>query len=112
MIEYTQIGNMVVASKAWLDALPPDQAALVSSAFASNAEIRAVLRALVADALARQKEFGFTAYELTPEQRAAWRAASAGVNDRLIAEIGGKTRDFYDAIQAGRRAFAATAKAP
>jgi TRAP-type C4-dicarboxylate transport system substrate-binding protein len=107
MIEYTQIGNLLVASKTWLDALPPAEADLVTATFASNAEIRRALRALAADGIARQKEFGFTAHALTAEQRAHWRQATSSVVDALIAQIGGQSRQFYDAIEAGRRAFAA-----
>lgn len=110
LLEFTQIGNLLVANKSWLDQLPPELAALVTGSFAPNLEIRRVLRAISDDALVRQKEFGFTAYPLTPEQHAAWRRSASGVVENLIKQIGGKTQALYDAIQAGRRAYAAARK--
>lgn len=105
-LEFTQIGNLLVANKTWLDQLPPNQSGIVTGAFAPNLEIRRALRAISDDALVRQKEFGFTAYPLTPEQHTAWRKAATGVVEKLIAQIGGQTQALYDAIQRGRRAYA------
>ena len=107
VIEYTEIGNLLVANKSWLDGLPADQAKVVTGAFASNAEIRTVIRRMVADSMARQKELGFTAYELNASQRAEWRAAANGVTTQLIGQIGGGAQALFDAIQRGRAAFAA-----
>ncbi len=105
MIEFAQIGNMLVANKAWLDALPPEQAKVVTSSFAANGEIRRILRGLVADSLARQQELGFTVHELSAGQLAQWREAGKGVTVQVIDQIGGKTGDLYDAIQKSRAAF-------
>ena len=112
LFEYTEIGNLLVAGKSWLESLPADQADLIKGAFAPNAEIRTVLRGLAADALARQKEYGFTAHALTPDQMAQWRAIGQSTIKPLIEEIGGKSQELYDAIQAGRQQFAAQRKSP
>ncbi|MDX2224752.1 MAG: TRAP transporter substrate-binding protein [Rhodospirillaceae bacterium] len=110
MVEYTFLGNLLVANKAWLDRLPEAQRTLVADGFAGNAEIRAIIRGMVDDALARQTELGFTAYTLSPEQRAAWVAATAGVNAQLVKDIGGRSQDLLDAIAAGRQAMAAQSR--
>jgi TRAP-type C4-dicarboxylate transport system substrate-binding protein len=107
LLGFCQIGNLILVNKAWLDGLPPDLATIVTGAFAANGEIRALIRGLAATSLARQAELGFTAYELGHAERAAWRAAGTGIAAKVIAELGGEAQSLYDAVQAGKRAFAA-----
>jgi TRAP-type C4-dicarboxylate transport system substrate-binding protein len=107
LVGFSQVGNMIVANKAWLENLPPALSRIVSEAYASNDEIRATLRALVAASLARAAELKFTPHTPDADQMTAWRAGAEGVAARVIADIGGQTQRLYDAVQDGRQAFAA-----
>ena len=107
LIGFCQIGNLILANKKWLESLPTDHAQIVTDSFASNLEIRTLIRGAAAAGLTRQIELGFTAYELTPVQRAAWKAVAVGINKKVIAEQGGQSQSLFDAVQAGKRAFAA-----
>jgi len=108
LVGFCQIGNMILANKKWLDDLPAEQARIVRDSFASNAEIRTLIRAAAASGLARQKELGFASYDLTPEQRAAWKVLTTGIDKQVIAELGGQSQSLFDAVQAGKKAFAAS----
>jgi TRAP-type C4-dicarboxylate transport system substrate-binding protein len=105
LVGFCQVGNLILANKKWLEGLPPDLSAIVGESFADNAAIRALIRGFVAAGLARQKELGFTAYEMNTQQRAAWKAAAAGIDAKVIAELGGASQSLFDAVQAGKRAF-------
>ncbi|MCB2108455.1 MAG: TRAP transporter substrate-binding protein [Rhodobacteraceae bacterium] len=106
LVGYTQIGNLLVVNKAWLDGLPPDLAEIVTSTFTSSDEIRKIMRTMERDELARQKEFGFTAHQLTRAQLDTWKAAAQGVNEDLIQSIGGRAQELYDLIIEGRTDYA------
>jgi TRAP-type transport system periplasmic protein len=112
LVGFCQVGNLILANKKWLEALPSDQAQIVTGSYATNTEIRTLIRGAVNASLARQKDLGFTAYDLTPAQRAAWKAAAAGIDKRVIAELGGQSQSLFDAVQAGKRAFAEKQKSP
>ncbi len=40
-------------------------------------------------------------------QRAAWKRVTENVVDQIIADAGGRSREVYEAILAGKAAFAA-----
>jgi len=107
LVGFCQVGNLILANKKWLDGLAPQHSNIVRESFADNAAIRALIRGFVAAGLARQKELGFTAYELSSDQLATWKAAAAGIDAQVIAELGGQSQSLFDAVQAGKRAFAA-----
>lgn len=107
LVGFCQVGNLILANKKWLEGLPPDLSTIVRDSFADNAAIRALIRGFVAASLSRQKELGFTAYELNAQQRAAWKAAAAGIDAQVISELGGQSQSLFDAVQTGKRAFAA-----
>jgi TRAP-type C4-dicarboxylate transport system substrate-binding protein len=106
LVGFSQVGNMIVANKKWLEDLPPHLSTVVRESCASNAEIRDLLRALVAASLARAAELKFTPYTPDAAQMARWRAGAEGVAAKVIADIGGQSQRLYDAVQEGRQAFA------
>lgn len=107
MVGFCQVGNMILANKKWLEGLPPEFATIVSTSFATNTEIRTLLRGFVANSLARQKQLGFTAYEISAAQRTAWKAASGGIDAKVVAELGGQSQSLLDTVRAGKKAFLA-----
>ena len=45
-------------------------------------------------------------HELTTDQRAAWISETENVVDRLVETIGGRAREVYEQIEAGKAEFA------
>ncbi len=108
LTQHFYLGGFFVANTRWLKGLPDNLRRIVTDTFASNAEIRAAMAQMITTALGMADEQNFTVHELTPEQRAAWREASAGTNSRIIAEIGGRTQDIADALGRAREAYLAS----
>lgn len=96
----------VVANAAWWDTLDSEQRRVVAVAFVPPARARTDIRGHGAAMLADLIKSGIRVHELTAEQRAAWADASKSSHERALAEIGGRSREVYAAIQAGKRAFA------
>lgn len=102
------LGGFLLANARWLDGLSEANRRVIFDTFASTDEVRNVIAGMNADGLASADEQGFTAHVFSPEQRAAWRAASIDTHAPLIQEIGGRTQFVADAIEAGKAAFAAS----
>ncbi|MBM3513034.1 MAG: hypothetical protein FJX59_04895 [Alphaproteobacteria bacterium] len=96
-----------MANAEWWDSLTPDQRTAIASAFVPGPRSRANIRALGDSLLADLAKSGTRIHDLTPDERRAWIDASASVHERVLTEIGGRSRDIYAAIQDGKRAFAA-----
>ncbi|MEM9303044.1 MAG: TRAP transporter substrate-binding protein [Pseudomonadota bacterium] len=100
--------GVVIANKAWFDALAPE----VQHAFRdaidpidfSRQDVRDVLEQIENETF---PEIGVVVHELAPAERDAWREATAGSHERLIEQAGGRSQEVYDAILAGKAAFAA-----
>ncbi|MGY9013748.1 MAG: TRAP transporter substrate-binding protein [Rhodospirillales bacterium] len=99
------LGGFFLANTDWLESLSPKHRSIITDMFASTDELRQVIAHMNADGLASADEEGFTAHHFSPEQRAAWKAASIGTHERIVSEIGGQAQEVADAIQAGRDAF-------
>lgn len=98
--------SVIVADKRWWDGLPADLRQLVADAFPSVGESRQVTRAQDIADLA-DATLGIQVHALTAGQRQQWIAATAGVTEQLIDMIGGRGREVYDLIRAGKAAYAA-----
>jgi len=97
----------VFANKVWLEGLTGVQQETVKLGISPTWKVRADVRAEGEDALAYSAAHGATVLELTPNERALWKAAAAGTHRALIDEIGGDAARLYDLIQEGKSAFAA-----
>jgi hypothetical protein len=75
-------------------------------------QARASVRRLTTFALAEMAKEGIRIHELDSALRAEWVAATEGAAERLIARIGGQSRQVFEAILAGKAAFAAQGAAP
>ena len=101
------LGGFLIANTRWLEALSPERHRIVADSFASNGEIRAVMKDMITEALAMADEQNFTVHELTPEQRTAWQDASTGTHTQVIEQIGGSTQEIADALARARAAYSA-----
>ncbi len=99
-------GTMVAAKRFW-DRLSPAQQTTLANAFPTAEESRRMVREEREAMMAEEAEEGtIIVHELTPEQRAAWVAATAQTHQEMIEEIGGEAQRLYDIVEAGKRAFA------
>lgn len=100
--------GLVVANLRWWEALGDARRARVRACLDDAASHRREVRAMLAEIeTGRLPELGVTQVELTPAQRAAWRAAAAPALERILAASGDQAQAVYAAIVAGKREFAA-----
>ena len=95
------------ANKAWFDAQPKADQALVMDGIAATKVLRSAVRTEDEEAVTFSAARGATIIELSTAERILWKKASADSHRILIDEIGGETASLYDLIQEGRSAFAA-----
>lgn len=95
----------VVANTAWWDTIDRSQREVIAGAFVPPPRARADIRGHGATLLAELVKSGTRVHELTAEQRSAWTDASKDAHERVLADIGGRSREVYAAIQEGKRAF-------
>jgi len=99
--------SVIVAQKAWWDGLSGEDRGLLRRSFPSIGDSRRLIRAETAAELAAAADLGFNVRSLNADQKARWRAATAGMTETLIETIGGQAREIYDLIQKGKAEFAA-----
>ena len=116
----------IVLNADWYQSATEDQRRTIDGAWGSSAQARAGVRVLddmvlgwMREGVQRGREgevirplvtMGgdpITVHELTPDERAAWKAQTENVIDRLVETIGGRSREVYERILDGRAAFAA-----
>lgn len=107
LTEHSYDTGAIVANADWWDSASASQRQTLGTAWMSSKDARASVRGLTQFALGDMAKRGIHIHTLTPAQKAAWREATGGVVAELIAEIGGQSQQVYDAIIAGRKAFAA-----
>ncbi|MGJ3232085.1 MAG: TRAP transporter substrate-binding protein [Oceanicaulis sp.] len=115
----------IVLNKDWYDSATPAQKQTIDTAWGSPAEARAGVRVLddvvlawMREGVQRDREGNVVrplvttsgepiqVHDLTDDERAAWKAETVNVVDRLVDTIGGRAADVYEAILAGKAAFA------
>jgi hypothetical protein len=97
---------VIVADLAWWQQRDAEMRRVLTTNFPSIEESRAATRAQDQKDLA-DPALGIRWQSLTPEQREGWRAATSGVAERLLEEIGGRSREIYAIILQGKEEFAA-----
>lgn len=98
--------GVMMANKAWFDTLSPNNQTLIRTAMAPMQDIRDGVRNEAEQAIASLVPAGLIIHEPTPEERAAWAAAGRATHKDLIARLGGESQKIYDAIVAGKKAYA------
>ena len=77
---------------------------MVTAAWPAISTTRAVVRGESERDLA-DESLGIQVHYLAPEERDAWRVATADVTTQLIGKIGGRSAEIYERIQAVRQEF-------
>ncbi|MDX2144860.1 MAG: TRAP transporter substrate-binding protein DctP [Rhodospirillaceae bacterium] len=95
------------AGKGWWRGLSDSDRALIEAAAGSGRVFADSMDRAEAEALAQSAAKGFTVHDLTPAERALWAEPTAAVTTRLVREIGGRSQEVVDAVNAGAAAFAA-----
>lgn len=107
LTRHAYLFNAVLANEAWWNSLTGVDRTLLEGAFGSAAEYVELMRAAEARDLAAAVARGeVKAIEPSTDELARWRAPAVGVAPRLIRELGGESQSVYDAIVAGRSAWA------
>ncbi|MGP1275499.1 MAG: TRAP transporter substrate-binding protein [Caulobacterales bacterium] len=116
----------IVLNRDWYERATASQRETIDQAWGSSADARAGVRAMtgmlegamrsgvmrgpdgnVVRELRTSQGEPIAVHDLDPAQRAAWRQATENVVDRLVDDAGGRSREVYEAILAGKAAFAA-----
>ena len=104
---HAYLAAVIIANRDWFETLAPGDQQIYRRSIPSDRWYRAFFSEGNAVALADAVTRGLNVYELSPDDRAAWRAGTAGLAEELIDRIGGRTRDLYQIILDGKAAFAA-----
>jgi len=99
--------GVIVANRAWYQALTERKRRLVTDALDpvqfGRDEVRRVLAAILTEQLPAQS---VTIHQLNESQRRRWRDALADTHEALLDRIGGQAREIYGRVQAGKREWA------
>lgn len=99
-VNVADIEFIVIINKDFWDGLTPEQQAWIEeAALKADRSVRDEMSSIEAEAYAAAKENGMTVYDLTPEDLAAWRAASEPVIQNWLAGAGELGRKVYEEAQ-------------
>ncbi|MCH8863461.1 MAG: TRAP transporter substrate-binding protein DctP [Proteobacteria bacterium] len=107
MTRHSYDTGVVLASKKWFDALPGDLQQIVADAFPPSPVSRRAVRGMSRQLEKSLSEKNVQLHELTPEQRAAWVAATRDNHIQIIRRAGGRSQEIYDIVLAARRSYRA-----
>lgn len=97
--------SVIVADSRWWSGLDEQSRRILTDAFPSIEESRAMTRAQDVKDLA-DPALGIQVQELTREQRDQWRRATSQVTGQLLDDIGGRSREIFAIIQQGKAEYA------
>lgn len=97
--------SVIVADLAWWNRLPDTDRVILRESFPTIEESRSLTRRQdLADL--QDPALKIVVHDLTESQRADWRAGTAGVREELLDAIGGRAREIFAVIVAGKAEFA------
>ena len=99
--------SIMVARKEWWDDLNAEEQLIIKSAWPAATESRRLLRAEADEDLSNAEKMGISVYELNQEQRQLWKDATQGQVQRLANQIGGRSNELLELINAGKKEFKA-----
>lgn len=100
-------GATTVMNKALWDKLTPDMRKTVVASITPVAELRKEVDDHLKPRMEDFKAKGGFIHELTPAQRAEWAKKVIPFQPQMIKDIGGQAQVLWEAIEAGKKAFAA-----
>jgi TRAP-type C4-dicarboxylate transport system substrate-binding protein len=103
--------GVLMANKAWFDALIPANQELIRTAMLPMQDIRDGVRGDGDKAIQKLAGAGLVVHEPTAEDLEAWKRAGRSTHVELIARLGGDAQELYDAMLAGKKAYAETGAA-
>jgi len=96
----------VVANLKWFKSLPVKRQKILEQSLLPTAGIRKSVRDMARGLRASLRKLNVNEHQLTPDQRALWKAATQDNHKEIIRRVGGRGQDVYDAMVAGKKAFA------
>ncbi len=99
--------SIMVARKEWWDDLNAEEQLIIKAAWPAATESRRLLRAEADEDLSNAEKMGISVYELNQEQRQLWKDATQGQVQRLANQIGGRSNELLELINAGKKEFKA-----
>ncbi|WP_187968454.1 TRAP transporter substrate-binding protein [Aquibium microcysteis] len=100
----------LVAHTAYWDKLTEEQRKAIEAAVLPTTEIRQRVANEDKPSAERHLKQGGFVHDLTPEQRAKWEAVVTPGHPELIAALGPRAKEIYDAVAKGKEEFKAMAK--
>lgn len=97
--------SVIVSDLNWWKALPEGDRDVLVETFPSIDKSRRAIRQQDLQDLA-DPELGIVVHRLTPAQRDEWKMATAGITEKLIESIGGRSSEIYALIEKGKAEFA------
>jgi TRAP-type C4-dicarboxylate transport system substrate-binding protein len=100
--------GMFLANKVWFDNLSNEQQQGMRASLPSLAELRTAIRSAEAALLASPEKHGVITHELSPEERALWKKATAKNHQLLVQRVGGDAKRIYQLLLAAKKDYAAS----
>jgi len=98
--------SVIVADKKWWDGLAAQDRKILTDSFPPVAESRRLTRAQdVADL--NDPALGIIVHAISDQQRDEWKSATAGVTERLVDGLGGRSREIHELILKGKAEYEA-----
>lgn len=96
----------VINKKIW-DGLTAEQKTLVQAAVPDTPRMRREVDASIKPKMEEFKQKGGFIHDLTPAQRSEWSKLIMPNQEQMVKEAGGSAQELWDAIQKGKKEFAA-----
>lgn len=103
LTQHSYDSGVLVANKEWFDGLSAIEQEQVRNAFPASMDSRNSVRKMSEGLLANlRNNDAVTVYDLDEEQKNVWKVATKDNHKQIIADIGGRSQDIYDAMIKGR----------
>lgn len=97
--------GVVVGNLDWYNGLPQRRQDIIEKAFVPSPEARLGIRTMADKVESNLDAYGVIGHYPTPAQRALWKDATKDNHKAIIARVGGRAQDVYDAMVRGRAEF-------
>lgn len=98
-------GGVIAANATWFADLTSAEQTAMRAAFGDIAVLRQEIADIEKSMTASLRAKGVTVLDLTDTEHAQWAAATSGIADRLVADIGGRAPEVLAGLVAARAAF-------